>query len=172
MYRAAMRYFVTIDGTERQVDVQPSAKGDLQVTVDGKVVPVDVLSVDGALSLRIDGKMIDLTTEGTPPALGVVASGRRVYLTVESERVRASKSAASKGGAKGGGLVSSPMPGRVLKVLVNVGDEVAANHPLIVVEAMKMENELRSPGAGVVKEVFVKPGDTVEGGAKLIRVEG
>ena len=63
------------------------------------------------------------------------------------------------------------MPGRVVRVLVARGDEVAAGAPLIVIEAMKMENELRASFAARVSEVRVVAGDTVEGGAELIRLE-
>ena len=62
------------------------------------------------------------------------------------------------------------MPGRIVRVLVGVGDRVAARQPVVVVEAMKMENELRSPRDGVVTEVLVAPGAAVESGAVLIVV--
>jgi len=63
------------------------------------------------------------------------------------------------------------MPGRVVRVLVNAGDEVAARQGVVVVEAMKMENELRSPKAGTVKEVAVTPGTSVEAGRVLVVIE-
>jgi biotin carboxyl carrier protein len=62
------------------------------------------------------------------------------------------------------------MPGKVVKVLVAEGDSVDAGKPLVVVEAMKMENELVAEAPGVVKKVYVQPGDAVEGGAKLISI--
>jgi biotin carboxyl carrier protein len=75
--------------------------------------------------------------------------------------------------ASGAGLVriTAPMPGRVLRVLVAAGDQVAARQPLVVVEAMKMENELSSPRAGTVKEVAVRPTESVEPGRLLVVVE-
>jgi biotin carboxyl carrier protein len=63
------------------------------------------------------------------------------------------------------------MPGKVIEVLVAEGDSVEKGQGLVIVEAMKMENEVRSPIAGEVKEIKVKPGDTVEGGAVLVIVE-
>jgi biotin carboxyl carrier protein len=63
------------------------------------------------------------------------------------------------------------MPGKVIAVLVAEGDAVERGQGLVIVEAMKMENEVRSPIAGAVKEIRVKPGDTVEGGAVLLLVE-
>ncbi len=63
------------------------------------------------------------------------------------------------------------MPGRIVRVLVAPGVDVEAGTPLIVIEAMKMENELRASHAGKIAEIVVRPGDTVEGGAKLLRFE-
>ena len=62
------------------------------------------------------------------------------------------------------------MPGRIVKILVTEGDSVAAGAPLVVVEAMKMENELSAPRAGVVQKLHVQPGETVESGALLVTV--
>jgi biotin carboxyl carrier protein len=63
------------------------------------------------------------------------------------------------------------MPGKIIAVLISEGDSVERGQGLVIVEAMKMENEVRSPIAGVVKEIKVKPGDAVEGGAVLVIVE-
>ena len=68
-------------------------------------------------------------------------------------------------------VVKAPMPGRIVRVLVAVGDLVSARQGVAIVEAMKMENEVHSPIAGEIKEIKVKPGDTVEGGALLVVVE-
>jgi biotin carboxyl carrier protein len=67
--------------------------------------------------------------------------------------------------------ITVPMPGKVVAVLVAEGDPVEKGQGLVIVEAMKMENEVRSPIAGAVKEIKVKPGDTVEGGTVLLVVE-
>jgi biotin carboxyl carrier protein len=121
--------------------------------------------------MQIDHRVVDLWMEGSPPGVGVVARGRRFYAKVESERMRALAAAlGSKGAAVGEGMVLSPMPGRVLKVLVAEGDEVEAGAPLVVVEAMKMENELGAQRAGKVRKVHVTPGQNVESGARLVEV--
>jgi biotin carboxyl carrier protein len=67
--------------------------------------------------------------------------------------------------------VSVPMPGKVIAILVAEGDKIEKGHGLVIVEAMKMENEVHSPITGEVKEIKVKPGDTVDGGAVLVVVE-
>lgn len=166
-----MRYYVTLEGSEYVVDVTPGAGSAPRVTMGGKPVDLDVLAQGETLLLRIDGNVVDLTVEGTPPELGLVAGGTRLYVRVESDRMRTALAAKRPaGGAGGDQIVKSPMPGRVLKVLVSEGDEVERGTPLVVVEAMKMENELRASGPGKVIKVFASPGQTVEGGAKLLQL--
>ena len=172
-----MRYYVTLDPDPNAkplvVELVELPSGALEARLDGKPIDVDVVDVAGRaqLSVRVNGRVVDLTTEGTPPELGAVASGHRSYVRVESERMR-SADQAKKGGAKGGDkAVKSPMPGRVVKVLVARGDAVQPGQGLLVLEAMKMENEVRAKAAGVVVEVHVATGAAVEGGAKLVTLE-
>lgn len=167
-----MRYYVTLDpspnATPTLVDVSELPSGALSVAIDGKPAEVDVVSIAGQLSVRVDGQMVDLTVEGTPPEIGCVASGHRSYVRVESERSRAAD-AAKRG--KGGALekvIKAPMPGRIVKVLVKSGDEIEVGQPLLVIEAMKMENEVRAKAACTVGEIHVAEGATVEANAKLI----
>ena len=167
-----MRYFVTFadEADPLEIDVKELPSGALEVTAGGKRVDVDMAVVGSALSLRVDGRVVDLTVEGTPPDLGIVASGHRSYVRVESDRQRAAAAAAAHAGGGADDLVRSPMPGRVVRVLVAPGDEIETNQPLVVIEAMKMENELRSKRAGRVAEVLVSTGQAVEGNAKLIKL--
>ena len=168
-----MRYFVTFpSGEEVPVEVDHLPTGELSVVVNGRRLLADAVPVDGSTSLSIDHHIVELRMEGAPPAIGVVAGGHRFYAKVESERMRALSAAlGGKGSAEGAGTVHSPMPGRVLKVLVAEGDVVAVGAALVVVEAMKMENELVSLRAGTVKKIHVAPGQNVESGARLVEVE-
>jgi biotin carboxyl carrier protein len=167
-----MRYFVTFpSGEETEVDVVHLPTGEVRVQVGGRTFDADALvPASGATSMRVDGSVLDLWMEGTPPEVGVIALGRRFYARAESERMRALAAAAGVRGAKGDGVVTSPMPGRVLKVLVSEGDVITVGTPLVVVEAMKMENELFAEQDGTVVKVFVTPGTNVEGGAKLVEI--
>jgi len=166
-----MRYFVDLDPTPGTapitVDLTELPTGELEVSVGGKRVDVDVVSVGGTLSVRVDGRVVDLTTEGQPPELGAIASGHRSYVRVESERQRAAAAARNVGGGNRDKLVKSPMPGRVVRLLAKAGDEVAAGQTLCVVEAMKMENEVKATAACTVAEVHVAEGATVEANGKL-----
>ena len=115
-------------------------------------------------------KLTDVQLAPGPGAGEVLVSleGRTISVTLNGRR-----SAHAETGAHGHGQVSiaAPMPGRVVRVLVEPGDEVAARQGVIVVEAMKMENELRAPRAGRVKEVSVVPGMSVEAGRILAVIE-
>jgi biotin carboxyl carrier protein len=96
--------------------------------------------------------------------------GRTIAASVNARRT--GRVAADAGGhAHGEQAVAAPMPGRVVRILVAPGDQVAARQGVVVVEAMKMENELRSPKAGRIKEVTVAPGTSVEAGRVLVIVE-
>ena len=167
-----MRYFVNLDPTPGAepivVDLTELPTGALDVSVAGKRVPVDVVSLaGGALSVRVDGHVVDLTTEGQPPELGAIASGHRSYVRVESERQRAAAAAKKGGAASSDKIVKSPMPGRVIRLLVAEKDEIAAGQTLCVVEAMKMENEVKAKAACVVAQIHVTEGATVEANGKL-----
>ncbi|MBK8170626.1 MAG: hypothetical protein IPK60_09820 [Sandaracinaceae bacterium] len=163
-----MKYRVTLDGKEREVDVSIAPGGSVHVSLDGKAIEVDVVRVDGGINLRIDGHVYDIAAGGKAEALNVASRENRSVATVQSERTRSQKRDGA-GAGSGAREVRTPMPGRVVKILVNVGDDVPAKSPVIVVEAMKMENELRTATGGIVESIHVKAGDTVEGNALLIR---
>jgi biotin carboxyl carrier protein len=168
-----MRYFVTFpSGDEIPVEVDHLPTGELSVVVRGRRLAADAVALAPTISMRIDNDVVDLWMEGTPPGVGVVARGHRFYAKAESERMRALAAAlGQKGGAAAEGSVTSPMPGRILKVLVAEGDAVEAGAPLVVVEAMKMENELSATKSGIVRKVHVTPGQNVESGARLVEIE-
>jgi biotin carboxyl carrier protein len=167
-----VRYYVTLDpdlgARPVVVDLTELPSGALEARLDGRRIELDVTPVGAQLSIRVDGQVVDLTTEGTPPEIGAVASGHRSYVRVESERMRSAEQAKKVTAASGDKTVKSPMPGRVVKVLVSKGDVVEVGQGLLVLEAMKMENEVRARAAGMVAEVHVATGATVEGGAKLV----
>ena len=166
-----MRYYVSLDPAADQepiaVDVTELPTGKLEVVLRGETVPVDVVWLDAAASIRVGGRIVDLTVEGQPPEIGAVASGHRSYIRVESERQRAAAAARKGGGGGGEKVMKAPMPGRVVRVLVAAGAEVPAGGTLCVIEAMKMENEVKAKVDCVVDEIHVTEGATVEGGARL-----
>ena len=177
-----MRYYVSLDPDPKAkpvvVDLVELPSGDLEARVDDRPVQLDVASFgspgnpnSACLNVRVDGQVVDLTTEGTPPDLGVVASGHRSYIRVESDRSRAAEQAKRSSVGSGDLVIKSPMPGRVVKVLVAKGAAVEVGQGLLVLEAMKMENEVKAKVAGTVAEVHVAAGAAVEGGAKLVTLQ-
>lgn len=168
-----MRYYVSLSpndpsATPLEVDVAELPNGSLDVKIGGKPVAVDLVDLRGSLSVNIGGRMVDLTIEGSPPDVGIVASGHRSYVRVVSERERAADAARRGAGGAKDSTIKSPMPGRIVKVMVAAGDEVNVGDPLLVVEAMKMENEIKAKQAGKIAEIHVAAGATVEANAKLV----
>jgi biotin carboxyl carrier protein len=167
-----MRYFVTLAAREILVDVTSLSGGRFSVLVDGKPVEVDAVTAGGALSLRIDGRVVDLLLDGSPPNVAFAALGSSGKASIETDRTRSELSRRSASTARSSrDTVIAPMPGRIVRVFVSPGDRVEAGAPIAVIEAMKMENELRAGHAATVAEVLVRPGDAVEGGAKLVLFE-
>jgi len=173
-YAGAVRYYVTLDADAARpvlVDLVELSGGALEVRVDGRRVDADVVEIAGGraqLSVRVGGQVVDLTTEGAPPDIGAFDGGRRARVRVVSERMRSAERASKSTGAARDRTVRSPMPGRVVSVLVAQGDAVEAGQGLLVLEAMKMENEVRSRVAGTVAEVHVVAGVTVDAQSKLV----
>jgi biotin carboxyl carrier protein len=177
-----MRYQVTLgadiggapsDGMW-DVDVVDRPDGSVEVHVGGRPVEIDVVAFarsPGQSSVRVDGRIVDLTLSGKPPDLVAVASGVRVRARVESERSRA-VAQGERRQARGTTAVRSPMPGRVIKVLAAPGDAVTAGQALVVLEAMKMENEVRAAVSGRVTQVHVTVGTAVESQAVLVTLAG
>ncbi|MBK9264864.1 MAG: acetyl-CoA carboxylase biotin carboxyl carrier protein subunit [Polyangiaceae bacterium] len=167
-----MRYFVKFSsGREVPVDVTILPTGEIQTSIEGRTLTIDAFDHRGAVHLNVEGQSVELWMDGKAPDVGVVSSDRRFHVQVENERTRALAGSSGKTAGGADKLVTSPMPGRVLKVLVAEGDEIQAGKPLVVVEAMKMENELSALHDGKVKKVYVTAGTAVEGGAKLIELE-
>jgi len=166
-----VRYIVEVRGERIVVDLALNA-----ATVDGRARPVALRTVEGT--------PVRLVTIGDEVHRVVVRerAGRGAYqlwidgfvYDVEAldERTRTIRdlTAAAKGPSGPAPLVA-PMPGLIVRVRVKPGDAVAAGEGLVVMEAMKMENELRSAGAGTVRAVRVSPGDKVERGAILIELD-
>ena len=165
-----MRYYVTIGtGEELAIDVNRRPGGRLEVTVDGREVDVDAVDADGAVSVKVGHRVFDLWLEGDDAKFRVTADGQRTAAFVQSERARVATQASRSGGAVGD-EICAPMPGRVVKLLVELGEHVGPKTPVVVVEAMKMENELCTEGGGVVTEIGVAVGENVESGAVLLRI--
>ena len=164
-----MKYFVTVGARTVMVEVD----GEV-VQVDGRAVSAHIERVPGTPEVRVmlDGTASVVAVESQEGlAWRLVDQGAVREVTVEDERSRHIRQLAGAGRpVDGHSVLKAPMPGLVLRVLVEVGDRVAAGAPLLALEAMKMENELKAQGAGTVKRVHVAPGARVEKGAPLLEL--
>ena len=173
-----MTFEIEIGGRTRTVSVERAGTtpGRFRVAVDGATMIVDARRFgDYGLSLLFpdleqESQTVQLAPSGTNVEWLAVLNGTPVPVTVNGRRTSRSGGDAAAS-ADGEQKVSAPMPGRVVRVLVSPGDTVEARQPVVVVEAMKMENELRSPKAGTVKEVAVTAGTSVDAGRVLVVIE-
>jgi len=164
-----MKYFVSVDGREVEVTVD----GD-QVTIDGRTMSASLDRLDGipVVVVTVDGRPRALPLERAGGGRWVVTvDGERQEIGVVDERTRHIRSLTGAGTAShGGGSIRAPMPGLVVRVQVEPGQQVAAGAPLVVLEAMKMENQLKAPAAGVIRSVLTRAGEAVEKGKVLVEL--
>lgn len=165
---------IKIDG--RVAHVQELARNGNLVTmlVDDEIYEVDALRVsEGIYSILYKGRSYNIEMiAGTSPRHFTVNSLYNTYnLEVIDAQARYRMSREKGSHADEGKTIMSPMPGKVVKILVSEGDEVTAGQTLIVISAMKMESEFKAAVDGVVKRIAVKEGDTVEANKELITID-
>lgn len=161
---AAVKYIATIEAagssTDHVVDVDRAS----EVTIDGATHQVDLRSIDGEhlYSLILDDRSYEMHVERDKGAFFVQIGGDRYKVDVEQERL---KQLRAMGGRQheehGNTTVPAPMPGLVVRVFVEAGQPVEVGQPLVILEAMKMENEIRSPRSGVVRDLLTTAGAAV-----------
>jgi biotin carboxyl carrier protein len=172
-----VRYHAVVGGSERLVVVTAHGSsyrvaihaGPAESDVPPRVLEVDAVHLHaGALSLLAGARSARCDIEADAEGHFRVLIGDEVHsLDLLDERRRRMQKAAGKFSLDGPQRIDAPMPGKVVRVLVRQGDAVQEGQGLLVVEAMKMENELKSPKAGVVAELHAQEGQPVEAGAKL-----
>ena len=142
---------------------------------DGTAQAIDILEVEpGSWSVIMGGKSVDVRLDvAKNPDPDIQAFRATLYdgpYEFALQDPRKALLAAAGGAAASGGTLTAPMPGKVVKLLVKEGDLVAEGQPLLIMEAMKMQNELRAMSEGVVKKISTSEGATVETGSVLITV--
>jgi biotin carboxyl carrier protein len=164
-----MNYVTTIGDKEFSVEVID--KG--HISVNGKVMSVDFESISGqpVYSLLIDGRSYEAFVSAEEDQWQVLLLGQQYPVKVEDAREKRLRAAAG-GGAPGGGdfQLKSPMPGLVVAVPVEENQQVEKGQVLLILESMKMQNELRAPRAGKVQRIRVKAGESVEQRQVLLTV--
>ena len=166
-----MRYFVTI--ADRILEIELTPEGP---RVDGRLVQAELVAIPGTplRHLLLDGHSWPLVAKAGEGrgAWQVLLDGQRFETDVVDERTRAIRAMTARS-AEGSGPrpVRAPMPGLVSRVQVVPGDAVAQGQGVVIIEAMKMENELKAESAGVVTRVLVRAGEAVEKGAVLVELK-
>jgi biotin carboxyl carrier protein len=162
-----MRFTAQVEGTEVPVEVRAPEAGRYLVRVGDREMTLDVCRTGPQfLSVIVDGRSYDVGLQKTAGGYSVRMQGRAIELVLAEGLAPPAAGRAESGPAR----ISAPMPGKVVRVLVSPGQAVEAGAPLVVIEAMKMENELRAPRAARVSAVHVRPGQAVEGGAALVEL--
>jgi biotin carboxyl carrier protein len=168
----ATRYLATFGGVDQELEVEETSPHRLRLKIAGRQFEADVRKVgDSSFSVLIGNRSFDLEVVPEGDELIVASRGATTRVTLLDTARRSRGTVGGRPAVAGKAQLKAMMPGRVINVLVGVGDEVALQQGLVVIEAMKMENELKSPKAGKITEVKVKPGQTVEKGDLLIVVE-
>jgi biotin carboxyl carrier protein len=170
-----MKFVVRVSGQEKTVVVNHN-NGFYDIEIDGQPFEVDCryFGDKDFLSLLINNKSYLIESAPVRADEGryyARVMGRHYDVDVLDELLVAVRDAESVLQETSGYVVSSPMPGLILEVKVAVGDRVETGDPVVIMEAMKMQNELATEVAGVVKEVHVAPRDSVESQAPLVSIE-
>ena len=164
-----MKLKVTVNGTSREIEILAPAPA-CRFRIDGgaeRIADV-VLPEPGLYSILLDGRSYDVQVERTPQRLIVAVRGHRFEIEVHDPR-RWSRQSGRRSG-EDVETVTAPMPGKVVRVLVGAGDAVEPGQGILVVEAMKMQNEMKATRAGRVISVTVNEGATVAAGEILATI--
>ncbi|HSL46537.1 MAG TPA: biotin/lipoyl-containing protein [Anaerolineales bacterium] len=164
-----MRYITTVEDKQFLVEIID----EKHVSVDGKVYEVDFESVSGqpVYSLIVNGRSHEGYVAQSEDFWQVLLRGRLYPILVEDEREKRLRSAAGGGVAETGEFhLRAPMPGLVVSIPVEEGREIKKGQVLLILESMKMQNELKAPRDGTVGRIRVKPGETVEQKQTLLSV--
>lgn len=163
-------YHLETNGQSHQISIE-NANGKITVTLNDKKHFVDLVRLNGggALSILVDGRSFDLEVKESDKGMSVFALGQHFDLTVEEEKIFRARmlSGAGKTAAREK-EVRAPMPGLIVKIEVSIGQEVHPGDGLLIMEAMKMENEIKAKAAGIVKEIKVSERQPVEQNQVLI----
>jgi biotin carboxyl carrier protein len=165
------KYLASLGGERHEITVEAAGEGRLRVSFGGKTFEVDPRGAPEALSLLIDSRPVEARVSEERGRFTVEIDGATLELELEDARRASTRK--DKAQSSGKTAVRAPMPGRVARILVAEGDQVKEKQGLVVIEAMKMENELKSPRAGTVSRIIPQSrvGSTVEGGEELAIIE-
>ena len=160
-----MKIEIQLGGVQKSVEVRATGEKS-QFFVDGRALEADVVEVaNGIYSILIAGQSFEVRVEGRGPFFEASVNGRTYQAEIaDPRRLKHGRSGIE---AEGRQRVLASMPGKVVRLLVAVGDRVEAHAGLLVIEAMKMQNEVRSPKSGHVEKMLIREGQAVNAGDVL-----
>jgi biotin carboxyl carrier protein len=167
-----VKYCAESGGREERATVERRADGRFEVTVRGKTYVADLRRIAGSpvFSLLLGARTCELSAAREHGAWRIDLCGSSFVVRVETEQERTAREIDSGRDRQRAAEVRASMPGFVTRVLVATGDEVSKGTPLMIIEAMKMENEIRAEHAGVIAEIAVAERQTVNNGDVLLRI--
>jgi biotin carboxyl carrier protein len=168
-----MKAEVRIGGLLRQIEVETTGPNQFAISSEAsgrKDSKIDAIEVaPNTYSILVNGRAFEAVVMPTAEGARVRCGGREFHAIVSDPRAwRRGRGALF--GSEGKQQITAPMPGRVIRILVNADEKVEANQGLVVVEAMKMQNEIRAPKAGTVERIFIREGDAVAAGEPLVTI--
>jgi biotin carboxyl carrier protein len=167
-----MRYYATVAEKQLIAEIESLGNHCFALTQEGQRSEVDAAAIGaGAVSMLLNHRSYAVRFEENGDEIVVYLGNQPFQIDVVSEQRFRLRGGGAKLSIQGRQVVVAPMPGKVVRVLVQLGEEVKEGQGLVVVEAMKMENELKSPKSGKVVALQAQEGNAVEKNAKLIIVE-
>jgi biotin carboxyl carrier protein len=164
-----MKYITTIDDKKFEIEVVD----EHHIRIGDRLLEVDFESVSGqpVFSLILDGKSYEAYVYPGEEGWEVLMHGQQYQVRAEDEREKRLKTSADGGSMEGGEFhLKAPMPGLVVAILIEEGQEVKKGQVMLILESMKMQNELKSPRDGIMGRVRVKAGESVEQRQTLLSV--
>jgi biotin carboxyl carrier protein len=165
-----MKYTATIDGTRIDLEIVHANARTIEAKVAGQVYQIDRKDIaHGVFWFNWNNRSVDVSITAQDDTYIVALNGRPISVEIEDPRTALRK--AAHHGHSGAVELRAPMPGKVVKVLLQEGAEVHANQGILIIEAMKMQNEIKSPKSGKVKRLSVQETAAVNAGELLAVVE-
>ena len=166
------KYIVTVDEKEHELSIEPCGDGFVVVNESSEFNIKAEKLPDGGFLVQFGASLEEIMINPNGGSLQVFVGGQQFDARVETQSLAElrKKAGAASGGVKDK-IIKAPMPGLVLGVEVMPGDEIKKDQTLVIIEAMKMENMIKTISAGKVKKVYVETGQAVEKNDKLVELE-
>lgn len=168
-----VKYYITIDNRDYEVDINSRSKNDVEVQINGISHQINIATVGSKISYLVDHIHYEAVVRNkTPHEYMVTVNGTDVRTIVETEiEKRFERQSGKKVVDKSIDVIKAPMPGLIVTIDVEVGQHIQPGDGLIIMEAMKMENELKASQEGIIKTIHVQKNDKVEINAPLITID-